>query len=98
MGGRPDWFGGPGIGIVNIGYIELGFYFCLVLLIVCLFVAYFFAKAPQRGPSTWASSERGTAQHSVNSLKNIMQVALAITETSQKNTRNSILPYIGGYY
>ena len=27
MGVAPDWYGGPGIGIINIGYIELGPYF-----------------------------------------------------------------------
>ena len=29
MGGRPDRYGGPGIGIINIGYIELGPYFMI---------------------------------------------------------------------
>ena len=28
MGVAPDRYGGPGIGIINIGYIELGLYFC----------------------------------------------------------------------
>ena len=32
MGVAPDRYGGPGIGIINIGYIELGPYACLLLL------------------------------------------------------------------
>ena len=46
MGVAPDWYGGrpgpvwgAGIGIVNIGYIELGSYFCL-----------FFALLPSLAP------------------------------------------------
>ena len=43
MGVAPDWYGGPpgpvwgpGIGIINIGYIELGPYFCLFFAYFCL--------------------------------------------------------------